>query len=44
MLGYHAVANQFREDEKRLSESGVDRSVDDVKISHALMEKCVKLF
>jgi hypothetical protein len=44
MLGYRAVASQFREDEERSSESGDDRPVDEVKMSHALMEKCVKLF
>jgi hypothetical protein len=44
MLGYCAVASQFREDEERSSESDYDRPVDDMKMSHALMEKCVNLF
>ena len=41
MIGYRALAQQMEEQDRSIME---DAKVEKVEMSHALMEKCVKLF
>jgi hypothetical protein len=44
MLGYKAVSKQFEEQQSSVDDGGDLSEKEDVRMSHALMEKCVSLF